>query len=65
MIKYPDISVQLSTEDGNAYSIMARVTTAMRRAGIPKKKQDEYQKEAMAGDYDNLIQVTMRWVEVA
>jgi hypothetical protein len=65
MIKYPDISVQLSNEDGNAFSIMARVTTAMRRAGIPKQKQEEYQKEASAGDYDNLIQVTMRWVEVA
>ena len=45
MIKYPDISVQLSTEDGNAYSIMARVTTAMRRAGIPKQKQDEYRRK--------------------
>ena len=62
--KYPEVAVQFSGEDGNAFAIMARVTGAMRRAGIDKAERDVFMKEAMAGDYDNLLQVCMKWVEV-
>ena len=62
--KYPDVKVKLAGEDGNAFAIMARVTGAMRKAGIDKAERDAFTFEAMAGDYDNLLRVCMKWVEV-
>jgi hypothetical protein len=32
--KYPDVSVRLVGEDGNAFAIMGRVSAALRDAGI-------------------------------
>lgn len=63
MPKY-DVTVPLVGEDGNAYLIMARVNAALRRAGVSKEERDQYYIEATAGDYDNLLRVTMEWVEV-
>ena len=60
---YPDVEVQLTGEDGNAFAIMGAVTRALRRAGY-SDKIEEYQKEATSGNYDNLLQVTMKWVTV-
>lgn len=62
--KYPEIEVQLSDEDGNAMLIIGRVTRAMRTARIPQPEIDAFRKEAMADDYDHLLQTVMRWVEV-
>lgn len=62
--KYPEVEVQLSGENGNAFVIMGRVTQAMRRAEVPKCEIEQYQEDAMSGDYDNLLQVTMKWVNV-
>jgi len=63
MSKY-DITVQLSGNDGNAFSIMGAVTKAMRRAGVSSEEQDKYFKEATAGDYNQLLATTAKWVEV-
>jgi hypothetical protein len=63
MAKY-DIEVELIGNDGNAFSIMGAVTEAMRRAGVSREEQDEYFKQATAGDYDQLLATTMEWVEV-
>jgi len=63
MAKY-DIEVELIGNDGNAFSIMGAVTKAMRRAGVSREEQDEYFKQATAGDYDQLLATTMEWVEV-
>ena len=57
-----DVVVPMSDEDGNAFSIMGRVTKALRRAGHDDLI-DQYQKEATSGDYDNLLRVTMEYVE--
>ena len=65
MVKYPEIEVELVGHDGNAFSIMSRVQATMRRAGVPKEELDEYLKESMSGDYDNLLQTAMRWVSVS
>lgn len=62
--KYPDIEVQLTGEDGNAFAILGKVNRAMRKANIPKQEIDNYMKEAMSNDYDNLLQTTMKWVNV-
>ena len=58
-----DIHVTLVGEDGNAFAIIGRVKKALQRAGH-KDLAEEYQKEATSGDYDNLLRVTMEYVEV-
>jgi hypothetical protein len=63
MAKY-DIDVDLIGNDGNAFSIMGAVTKAMRRAGVSREEQDEYFKQATAGDYNQLLSTTMEWVNV-
>ena len=63
--KYPDIDVQLTGNDGNAYAIMGAVGQALRRAGVSKEEIDQYSKESMSGDYDNLLRTAMKWVNVS
>jgi hypothetical protein len=63
-IKYPNIVVDLSTIDGNAFSVMGAVTRAMKKHGLPTSEVDAYRKEAMSGNYNDLLTVTMNWVAV-
>jgi hypothetical protein len=63
--KYPDVDVQLSREDGNVFSIIGRVSEALRRAEVPPEEIKEFQNETMSGDYDHAIQTCMKWVNVA
>jgi len=60
--KYPDIKVKLTGEDGNAFSILGRVTKALRRAGVLLEERKKFQAEATATDYNNVLQTVMRWV---
>ena len=62
--RYPRISVQLVGQDGNALSIIGRVSAAMRRGGVESALIDEFVNEATSGDYDNVIATAGRWVEV-
>lgn len=70
--KFPAVEVALLGEDGNvrrrlhlhAFAIMGRVTREMWRAGVSSADIDAYTNEAMSGDYDHLLQVTMRTVTV-
>lgn len=64
-IRYPDIDVQLSGTDGNAFAIMGAVTRAMRRKGVRSSEIDKFRAECMAGDYDNLLRTCMAWVDVS
>ena len=57
------LKVKLVGEDGNAFSIMGRVTNAMRKANYSKEEIKEYQDEATSGDYNNLLRVTMEYVD--
>lgn len=57
-------TVKLVGEDGNAFAIMGRVTKALRKAGADKEYIDKYTNEAMSGDYDNLLVVSMNYVNV-
>ncbi len=64
-IKYPDIDVQLSGEDGNAFVIIGRVSSALRRADVSNDIIEAFREEAMAGDYDGVLQTAMRWVNTS
>jgi len=57
-----NIKVKLVGEDGNAFAILGRVKKALIRGGHPELAE-QYIKEATAGDYDNLLHVTMEYVE--
>lgn len=59
-----NVKVKLSGNDGNAFAIMGAVQSALSKAGATKEEIAEYLKESMAGDYDNLLRVAMKWVEV-
>ena len=60
--KYPEIEVQLTGNDGNAFAVMGAVQRALKRAKVSKEEIDEYMRESMSGDYDNLLATAMRWV---
>jgi hypothetical protein len=64
-VKYPNVKVQLSSQDGNAMSIIARVRKALRRADVPNDEVEQFSREAMSDDYDNVIQTAMKWVDVS
>ena len=55
--------VILSGMDGNAFAILGRVREVLKWAGLENQIKP-YLEEATAGDYDNLIHVTMKYVEV-
>ena len=61
--KYPDINVPLVGEDGNAFSILGRVSRIMKRNGI-HDKWDEFHAEATSGDYNHLLMTVMNWFSV-
>jgi hypothetical protein len=48
--RYPDIQVQLSGEDGNAFAILGRTAGALRQAGLAQAEIDDYFAEATSGD---------------
>ena len=59
-----NVKVKLVGEDGNALSILSKVTKELRDAGYSKEFCEKYQKEAMAGDYNELLYTTLQYVEV-
>lgn len=63
-VKYPEIEVQLTGEDGNALFIIGRVTRSLRRYGVSNDEIRIFIDEAMSGDYNNVLRTAMRWVSV-
>jgi hypothetical protein len=63
-IKYPDITVQLTGQNGNAFMFLGLCTGAMKQAGLPKEERDAFLAAATAGDYDNLLATAMKWFDV-
>ena len=57
--------VELVGEDGNAFSILGRVSKALKSAGNDQSVVDSYMEQAMAGDYDHLLAVTLAFSEDA
>lgn len=54
----------ITGRDGNAFAIMGETQRAMRGAGATKADIDEYLAKATSGDYDNLLRVTMEYVDI-
>jgi hypothetical protein len=62
-VRHPEVVVQLTGQDGNAYAILGTVQRALRKAGHAGDLA-EFFAEATSGDYDHLLQTCMRWVTV-
>ena len=62
-VKYPEIQVQLSGEDGNAFTILGRCRKAAKRGGVSAEEIENFTNEATAGDYDHLLQTCMKWFD--
>lgn len=63
-VKYPEVTVELIGTSSHAMSIMGLTKRALVRAGVNAEEIKKYIDEATSGDYDNVIQTTMRWVNV-
>ena len=64
-MKYPDVRVKLVGTDGNAFSILGNVVRIAKKHKVPQSDIDEFMKEAMSGDYDNLLSTCIKWFNVS
>lgn len=59
-----NVTVKLSGNDGNAFAIMGLVRNALKKAGATKEQLDQYTMDSMSGDYQNLLRVASRYVNI-
>ena len=62
----PEITptVKLIGQDGNAFFILGKVSDALRDAGADQKYIQTYFNESTAGNYDHLLRVAMKYVNI-
>lgn len=73
MPKYNNITVELVGHGGNAFAILGRVKTALNKGlceiGMPAEERkaecDLFLKEAMSGNFEELLCTCCEWVNVA
>lgn len=71
-VRFPDVLVQLSGQDGNGFFIVSHVRMELERwlreCGNTRAEASEvgleFFEEATSGDYDHLLQTVMKWVTV-
>jgi len=56
--------VKLIGMDSNAFLILGIVKKALKKAGADQKYIEQYITEATSGDYDNVLTVTMEYVDI-
>tara|TARA_R100000664_G_scaffold34015_1_gene53413 strand:+ start:1150 stop:1347 length:198 start_codon:yes stop_codon:yes gene_type:complete len=57
-------TVRLTGKDGNAFAIMGEVKRALKKAGRSREEIQEYMRESMAGDYNNLLVVAHKYANI-
>ena len=62
--KYPNVTVNLIGNDGNAFYVVGATMRAMRLSAVTDTRITDFYKEATSGDYDHLLQTVMEWVNV-
>ena len=61
---YPEITVTLIGEDGNAFAIMGRVQAALEGADVDKETVERFFAEATSGDYTHMLDTVERYVTI-
>jgi len=64
--KFPDahIAIDLDGEQGNVFFIVGETRRAMKEAGALARHANQFNNEAMAHDYNHLLDVVERYVNV-
>lgn len=60
----PMYDIAVTPFDGNAFTIMASVSQALRKEGAPDEVVEQYLADSVSGDYDNLLKVAMSYVNI-
>lgn len=63
--KYPDIHVQLTGEDGNAFFILGKIQRILKKEKLFDSVWEEFYKEATSGDYNHLLATVMMYFTVS
>lgn len=63
-IKYPEVKVKLLGNDGNAFAILSACKYQAMKEGLNQKHIKEFMDEAVAKDYDHLLQTCMKYFEI-
>lgn len=63
-VKYPEITVTLLGTDGNAFALISKVRSALRHGNVHANEIRSFTTEAMAGDYDHVLQTILATVNV-
>ena len=62
--RYPDVTVRLTSRDGNVFYVIGRVAKALRNE-VGRSAADEFLSEAWACEsYDEVLRLVMRTVDV-
>jgi len=56
--------LKLVGEDGNVFNILGLALKAAKAANWKKEKIEKFKKEAMAGNYDQALQICMKYFDV-
>ena len=64
-MKAPTTKPEVELADkANAFMIINRASRALLQSGADKEYINKYREKATAGDYDNLLRITMKYVDV-
>lgn len=62
-IKFPNVHVQLTGMNGNAFNLLGLCKRAAQKAGVSDTEVKAFLDEATAGDYDHLLATCMKWFD--
>lgn len=63
--RYPEVSVQLTGQDGNVFSIIGETSRALKRAGY-RDEAAQFTSEAFdSGSYEEVLALVTAWVDVS
>lgn len=63
-IKYPDITVNIIGQNGNAFYILGICQRAMEQAKCTQQEIDAFNEEAKLGDYNHLLATVTNYFDV-
>jgi hypothetical protein len=56
--------IKLNGNNGDSFAILSKATEELIKAGADKEYVEKYLNEATSGDFDHLLGVTMKYVDV-
>ena len=55
-------TINIDEVDGNAFAVLATVQKALKKAGADEEHVRHYLEDAKDGDYDHLLQTSMKYI---